>query len=376
MAETDAVASSFRSGFQVESYLEHQGRKFIERFDANSYLHITQAMDEYSLVERHGTLEEAFAPIRARMMVVALSSDWLFPPAQSREIANALLRAGKRVSYCLLHAPHGHDAFLVAIENLAEAVRAFLPWVTKDVNGALEGVEEHTVGTARRRPQSAEPVPPGRRREFEIITDMIEPGSRVLDLGCGDGDLLSRLARAHDVAGIGVDIDIQHVIDVIDKGHDVFQGDIDDGLAMIPDRAYDYAILGETLPVVRKPRFVLREMLRVARVGIVSFPNFGNLSHRLYLWVRGRMPKGGALPFAWYDTPNIHLFTRQDFVDLCREDGITIRDMVCIPKSGLDRCFVRARLCNLGADRVLAQITRGDAGARTPCRSHAPGGEA
>ena len=372
--EGEPEAAPFQSSFQVESYLEHQGDKFIERFDANSYLHISRAMDEYSLVERFGSLEDAFAPIRAKMMVVALSSDWLFPPAQSRDIANALLRAGKRVTYCLLRAPHGHDAFLVDIEHLAEGVRAFLPWVTKDDNGALAAVEERAEGTARRRPGSNGPVSAGRRREFEIIGDIVNRGSRVLDLGCGNGDLLASLARSLDVSGIGVDIDIQHVIDVIDKGHDVFQGDIDDGLAMIPDRSYDYAVLSETLPMVRKPRFVLREMLRVAEVGIVSFPNFGNLSHRLYLWLHGRMPKGGALPFAWYDTPNIHLFTRQDFVDLCREDGIKILDMVCIPKSGLDRLFVRAGRCNLGADRVLAKIARGVTASDVPCRLHASDG--
>lgn len=337
----------FHTNFQVESYLEHQGCKFLERFDANSYLHITKAMDEYDLGERFGSLEKAFAAIRAKVLVVALSSDWLFPAEQSVDIANGLLRAGKPVSYCHLQAPHGHDAFLVDVEHLADVLRAFMPWVDKE-----EQEQEPEVGS---------PMTAGdedRRRDFQIMVDMVQPGTRVLDLGCGNGDLLSLLHQKRGIRGLGVDMDLAAVIDVMDKGHDTFQEDIDEGLAMIPDGAYDYAILGETLQTVRKPRFVLREMLRVARTGIVSFPNFGKLSHRVRLCGSGRMPKGGALPFEWYDTPNIHLFTLNDFVDICRADGITIAKMVCISDCALARLLVSLGLRNLGADRVLVQITR------------------
>jgi len=125
------MASGFRTDFQVESYLKHQGEKFVKRFDANSFLHITRAMDECDLVERFGDLEKAFESIRAKLLVVALSADWLFPPEQSMEVAGTLVRARKQVSYCHLYAPHGHDAFLVDIQHLAEVVRAFLPWVRK-----------------------------------------------------------------------------------------------------------------------------------------------------------------------------------------------------------------------------------------------------
>jgi len=124
--------TDFHTDFQVESYLDHQGSKFLERFDANSYLHITKAMDEYDLGERFGSLEKAFAAIQAKVLVVALSSDWLFPAEQSVEIANGLLRANQHVSYCRLQAPHGHDAFLVDVDHLAEVLKAFLPWVQKE----------------------------------------------------------------------------------------------------------------------------------------------------------------------------------------------------------------------------------------------------
>ena len=171
-----------------------------------------------------------------------------------------------------------------------------------------------------------------------------------------DGELLSLLGRERRVAGTGVDFDIQHVIDVIDRGHDVLQADIDAGLAMIPDGTYDYAVLGETLQVVRRPQFVLKEMLRVAEQGLVSFPNFANWSYRLHLATRGRMPKSNSLPFEWYNTPNIHLFTLKDFASLCEQDGIRILDLVCVPASRADRVLLRAGFCNLGAEKVLAVL--------------------
>jgi len=342
----------FHTDFQVESYLDHQGSKFLERFDANSYLHITKAMDEYDLGERPGRLEKAFEAIQAKVLVVALSSDWLFPAEQSVDIANGLLRANKHVSYCRLQAPHGHDAFLVDVEHLAEVLRAFLPWVERATEGSL--LRQGYGGQGGQRSEACEE----RRRDFQIIVDMIQPDARVLDLGCGNGDLLALLRRERRVSGIGVDVDLKSIIDVLDKGHDTFQEDIDKGLAMIPDDTYDYAILSETLQTVRNPRLVLREMLRVAREGIVTFPNFGKWSHRFALCLRGRMPKGGALPFEWYDTPNIHLFTLHDFVDICRQDGITISRMACISDHGFGRFLVSLGLCNLGADRVIVRITR------------------
>jgi homoserine O-acetyltransferase len=354
-AAPSGVKAGFRSDFQVESYLDHQGQKLVERFDANSYLHITRAMDEYDLGERFGSEEKAFEPVQAKLMIIALSSDWLFPPEQSRDLAQSLLRAGKRVSFCELHAPHGHDAFLVDIEHLSEVMRAFLPWV-KSVP-----VVTHGTGVGPGVPaDERDPLPEEIRREYENLSRMIDPGRRVLDLGCGKGVLLSLLASGRGTTGTGVDIDLANVMEVIDRGHDIFQGDIDAGLAMIPDNAYDYAILSQTLQVVHKPRPVLHEMLRVAREGIITFPNFGKWSHRLSLLFRGQMPKDRSLPYEWYETPNIHLFTLKDFVEVCRKDGIRIRDVVCMPSGRVSRFLVNRRWCNLGADRVLVKITRAE----------------
>lgn len=340
--------ASFDTNFQVESYLDHQGRKFIERFDANSYLHITHAMDQYDLTERFGSLDRAFAGIRAKFLVVSLSMDWLFPPEQSLELASGLLKAGKEVSYCNLHAPHGHDAFLVDVEHLSEVIRAFLPWIRKPESE--RDADEAVVACAK--PECSE------------IVKSVPKGARVIDIGCGDGLLLSVLRGHRGVKGVGVEIDLKHVITVIDRGHEVFQVDVDDGLAMFPDNSYDCAVLGETLQTVKKPRFVLNEILRIAGRCIVSFPNFATWSHRIALGVLGRMPKGGALPFEWYDTPNIHLFTLKDFVDVCLQDGIEIRRVSCVAVGVLSRLFLALGLKNLGADRVVVEIARKESGGK------------
>jgi len=344
-----------RHRFEVENYLSHQGRKLVDRFDANSYVRITEAMDSFDLVEEFGSLDRAFESVRSKFLVVGLSSDWLFPPEQSVALADALHCAGKQVSCCTLEAPYGHDAFLVGIDHLAETLRAFLPWVSPGRKPA-----ERTAaasGTVS--------------RVHGLVSDMVESGARVLDLGCGTGGLLSLLQAEKNTSGFGVDIDLDNLVHAIDKGHDVFQGDLDEGLSLIPDGAYDYAILSSTLQEVRKPRTVLREMLRVAREGVVTFPNFGNWRNRLALGFGGRMPKTGALPYEWYETPNIHLTTRRDFVELCRQEEIEILDMVCIPGPGaLDRWLVRRKRCNLGAEHVLARIARRGSGsaANKTCR--------
>lgn len=356
-AEYDKHRGSHR--FQVESYLDHQGRKLVERFDANSYLRITQAMDSYDLERQHGTLQDAFAGVKAKFLVVALSSDWLFPPEQSIALANALLRAGKEVSCCTLCAPYGHDAFLVDIEHLTETIRAFLPWVAPRSRAARTGpgTPADPSGTGGNRSAGSKEYV-----EHRLIAEMVSPGSRVLDLGCGDGALLSRLREEKDATGFGIDIDVGNVIHVIDRGHDVFQGDLDQGLAVIPDNSYEYAILSSTLQVVKRPRQVLRELVRVAREGIVTFPNFANWQNRLCIGFHGRMPKSDVLPFEWYDSPNIHLASRDDFLALCREEGIEIVDMFCIPEHWVDRALIKMKRCNLGAQRILARVAKSTSG--------------
>jgi homoserine O-acetyltransferase len=329
--------------FQVASYLRYQGEKFVRRFDANAYLRIMQAMDEFDLGARNESgLDAVLASVQAKVLIVAVTSDWLFPPAQSKEIAHAFLRAGKSVSYCQLEVPYGHDAFLVDIDNLVSVMQAFLPWVQQNQEDAASAPH------------------PDDRFSFvhKEIPAMIQSGARVLDVGCGDGALLALLQQQRQINGFGVDIDFEKVVKVMDRGNPVFQTDIDSGLAMLPDDAYDYAILSETLQVVRHPRNVMRELLRVSRECIVTFPNFAYFRLVAQLLMRGRMPVGKALPYSWYDTPNIHLFTLSDFTSMCSEEGWEIVERVCVYEDHFGRLLGRMGFANRGAAGVLLRVKR------------------
>jgi len=157
------------------------------------------------------------------------------------------------------------------------------------------------------------------RPDLAIIADWIDPGCRVLDLGCGDGELLAWLAHHKDVSGYGIEIDDEHIPECIRAGVNVIQMNLDRGLSEFDDDSFDYVVLSLTLQAMRYPDRLLREMLRVGRQGIVTFPNFGHWSARLQLALNGRMPVTRSLPSTWYDTPNIHLCTLKDFERLCRQ---------------------------------------------------------
>ena len=169
--------------------------------------------------------------------------------------------------------------------------------------------------------------------DYEQIVRLVSEGSKVLDLGCGTGRLRNMLMERKGVTGRGVDIDEENVVECIGKGLSVFQGDLDEGLADYQDQSYDYVILNRTLQVVLKPDYVIREMLRVGKKAIVSFPNFGHWKVRLNLLLRGRMPVTRMLPFEWYNTPNIHLLTIKDFKRSCLVHGIDILKEVSLVNS-------------------------------------------
>jgi methionine biosynthesis protein MetW len=163
------------------------------------------------------------------------------------------------------------------------------------------------------------------RFEFELIASWIPQGARVLDLGCGDGELLAGLMATRAVKGYGVEIDPPRVLAAVGHGVNVIQMDLESGLSTFEDDAFDFVILSQTLQAMRRSDLILKEMLRVGREGIVTFPNFGYWRHRLAI-LRGRMPVSEALPYQWFDTPNIHLCTVKDFEALCIEVGAEILD--------------------------------------------------
>ena len=162
------------------------------------------------------------------------------------------------------------------------------------------------------------------RYDLQIIRDWIKPDSKVLDLGCGKGELLQQLEQHNGVTGYGVELADLHVTECIRTGVNVIQGDLDLGLSEFNDDTFDYVILSMTLQASRYPDQLLKEMLRVGNQGIVTFPNFGHISTRLQLGLHGRMPVTRTLPLEWYNTTNIHLCTFNDFEALCEKLGIEI----------------------------------------------------
>lgn len=167
------------------------------------------------------------------------------------------------------------------------------------------------------------------RPDFAAIANWVARGARVLDLGCGDGALLRYLWQARAAPGYGVEIDDENVLACVANDVNVVQVDLESGLSLFADASFDCVILSQTLQAVRHTEAILREMLRVGREAIVSFPNFGHWSARLQL-AMGRMPVSAALPYEWYETPNVHHCTIVDFEDLCRRLGIRIRERLVL----------------------------------------------
>ncbi len=159
------------------------------------------------------------------------------------------------------------------------------------------------------------------RIDLMLIAGMIEPGSRVLDVGCGDGDLLKLLADGRNVDARGIEISREGVAKAVSKGLAVIQGDADTDLAAYPDDVFDYVILSQTIQATRNPKLVLEQMLRIGRRAIVSFPNFGHWRIRAQLTFGGHMPLTESLSYSWWDTPNIHFCTIRDFVGLVERIG-------------------------------------------------------
>jgi methionine biosynthesis protein MetW len=198
----------------------------------------------------------------------------------------------------------------------------------------------------------ASTAPDELRRDLRLIADMIEPGLRVLDIGCGDGALLAYLARVKAVDARGIELSQSGVNACVRHGLPVIQGDADRDLEAFPDAAFDVVVLSQTLQATREPRHVLEELLRIGKRAIVSFPNFGFWQIRLSLFFRGRMPVTELLHNHWYDTPNIHLCTIRDFVALCDAVGARIERSQTLDRHG--RPFAldpRGNLANLLAEQ-------------------------
>jgi methionine biosynthesis protein MetW len=160
--------------------------------------------------------------------------------------------------------------------------------------------------------------------DHRIILEIVEPGSRALDLGCGTGDLLYLLAKDNDAKVQGIEINEEAIYQCVEKGLSVFHGDIDSGLSEYPDKSFDYVLLNQSMQQAKKADFVIREALRVGKKLIVGFPNFAYFKARVSLFFRGKAPITKSLPYHWYDTPNLHFLTISDFKDYCKDKNIRI----------------------------------------------------
>ena len=333
-AERDRL---FKTYFQIESYLDYQAMKFVRRFDANSYLHITRSMDLSDPCDAYGSLDAAFARVKARTLVVSYENDILFPAWQSKDIVRSLKHSGKPVSYCHLESGTGHDSFLTDIEHLSKVMGGFL--------------SERPVKVMK-----------WQERLYAKVVGMVKEGARVIDIGCGDGTLLDVLRERRGVKGDGVEIDVERYQEAIADGHDVIWEDVDEGLSVVPDRSYDVAVVSDTLQEVKNPRGLLHEALRIADEAIVTFPNFAAYRIRLTLALKGRLPVSKNLPFEWYDTPNIHCVTLKDFRRLCDKEGLEILEVRAESRHLLGRILLALGLKNLGASKIVARIKRRRAG--------------
>ena len=331
LRNSDSYNYDFDSEFAVETYLDHQGQSFVARFDANSYLYITRASDYFDLNKDYGSLKEAFAGTSCRFLVISFASDWLYTPAQSKAMVDALAATNKDVSYCDITSPYGHDAFLLEPEVLGSFLCCFLQATHRQGQG-----QQPCSCYARSMRQFGELEQAHRARvDYELIESLIEPNSTVLDVGCGDGQLLANLVRDKNIKGDGIELDQELVLDCVCRRLPVIQQDIEEGLRFYGDNSFDYVILSQTVQTVKNPQKVLTELLRVARKVIVSFPNFAHWRCRAQVFFSGIAPVTRQLPFDWHNTPNVHCLSIKDFDRFCKRLGVKVEKKIPLIKKRL-----------------------------------------
>ncbi len=294
------VASEFERRFAVGAYLAYQGDRFVERFEAESYVTLSLAMDLFDLGASVEEIARSLEAARSRFLLVSFSSDWLFPPEQSRDLVRALARNRAPVSYCNVTSRAGHDAFLLedALDVYGELVRGF--------------------AEAGASPAEAAPAVVG----ADPALALVRAGASVVEVGCGDGARLGALrARGHRDL-LGIDSDERAVVACVRRGLEVIHAYAAEGLAALPARRFDAALLSPSLAAARDLPRLLDELLRVASVAIVRFPNAAWHEHRQRLAKDGRAPEG------WHVGVPLRSFSIDDFAALCAARGIRIERLV------------------------------------------------
>ncbi len=325
-----SMLTSFESEYAVGSYLGYQGDKFVDRFDANSYLVLSRAMDRFDLGDRLEAIASSLRASHCDWLVISFSSDWLFPPDQSRALVNALIAEKREVSYCNVESSCGHDAFLLP-QDLAvcgELIRGFL-------DSRAESGDPGRVQPLSQQP--AGPGSPSRRTETSNrldtrrIMELIPAGKSVLDLGCGHGELLDSLRRQGYGPVMGVELDEQALVSCLQRGVPVIQADLNRQLPQFPDKGFDVVVLSQTLQAILDVEGLITEIIRVGRRAIVSCPNFAYYKLRDMLYHQGLAPESpGILRHHWYNTPNLRFFSLADFEALCRAKNFRIHKRIAL----------------------------------------------
>lgn len=301
--------------FSVESYLDYQGAKFVDRFDANTYLKLTKALDRFDLVGEDG-LENSFKVVSAKVLVVSFTSDWLYTPAQNKLIVEALHRLGKEASYLEIDHPHGHDSFLIQSNSFLRAVRVFL-------NGLDEKEKSEQNVDRFRKVEDRYEVK--KEADFKVIDHWVKPGESVLDLGCGRGMLLEYLRDSKQVRGLGVDYDTAKATSCIAREVAVYQADIRKALENLGDDSFDWVIFSRMIEELPEPGSAILEALRVGKRVALSFVNYGYWRNRIHFLRKGIRIKNDVYPDNWEKSDLRNHFSISEFENFCKNRQADLR---------------------------------------------------
>jgi len=296
--------------FSVQGYLDHQGKKFVDRFDANSYLKLTEALDRFNLVGEDG-LASAFEKVDTRTLVIAFSSDWLYTPKQNKDIVDALLLAGKNASYLEIDHSHGHDSFLIDSGPFLKALGSFLK-EEDHANDSDQVLEDDGFRKLKNRYEVK------KEADFRAIDDWVSPGDKVLDLGCGRGLLLEHLRATKNVQGLGVDWDLNKSISCISRKVPIYQEEILSALSKFGDDSFDWVIFSRMVESLPEPGKILEQALRVGHKVAVSFVNHGYWRNRFNFLLHGARVCNEVYPHQWESSHLSNHFSIREFEDFSK----------------------------------------------------------